>query len=212
MKKGKYIVFEGIDGCGKSTQSKSLAAWLAAKMLDVKVDLTREPGSHLVKPKFDLRPLLLSTTPLSKPALELLLQADRAEHTSIIKGMLDEGWWFVADRSYITGMSYAEANGNDVKTLEIILRFAIQAIPDLVFLLDIPFKEAEKRWPPPAERTREELLGEPHYERVRNNFRQFTKQFNLPMPAHYVVLDATKPVAELESEVQAKVQEVFGIS
>lgn len=208
--KGKYIVFEGIDGSGKTTQSRQLVEFLSRKMLDTKVDLSREPGSHLVKDKFDLRPLLLSHTPLSKPALELLLQADRAEHTAIVKKKLEDGWWVVADRSYVSGMSYAEANGNDVKTMEIILRFAIQAIPDVVFLLDLPFKEAEKRWT--GEKTREEALGEQHYERVRQNFRSFTKQFNLPMPSVYHVIDATQAADAIQAEVQSKVTELFGIS
>ena len=86
--KGKFIVLEGIDGCGKTTQVNELTKWLPNSGLmpkNSKLITTREPGGSLLGKK--LRGLILENNTDSKPSslAELLLySADRAEHLSKI--------------------------------------------------------------------------------------------------------------------------------
>lgn len=84
--KGKFIVIEGIDGCGKTTQIDEISRWLPTSGLmgrDSKLVKTREPGGSLLGKK--LRNLILDNNANNKPSslAELLLySADRAEHVS----------------------------------------------------------------------------------------------------------------------------------
>ena len=93
--KGKFIVFEGIDGCGKTTQIDEISKWLPSSGLIKKgsrLIKTREPGGSLLGKK--LRGLILDNNENIKPSslAELLLySADRAEHVSkIIKPALEK--------------------------------------------------------------------------------------------------------------------------
>ena len=86
--RGKFIVIEGIDGCGKTTQIEEISKWLPTSGLmgeNSKLIKTREPGGSLLGKK--LRNLILDNNKNNKPSslAELLLySADRAEHVSKI--------------------------------------------------------------------------------------------------------------------------------
>ncbi|MEJ2368462.1 MAG: dTMP kinase [Acidobacteriota bacterium] len=91
-----FLTFEGIEGCGKTTQIKRLGGWLEKS--GVQVTLTREPGgSHIGEP---LRKILLSREYSIAPLTELLLYvSDRAEHLEkIIRPALARGDWVLCDR------------------------------------------------------------------------------------------------------------------
>jgi len=99
--KGKFIVIEGIDGCGKTTQINELSRWLPKSGLikkDSKLITTREPGGSLLGKK--LRNLILDNKNKPSPLAELLLySADRAEHISkIISPALNNNDWVISDR------------------------------------------------------------------------------------------------------------------
>jgi len=91
-----FLTFEGIEGCGKSTQARRLAEHLRA--VGTTVTATREPGGSPVGPQ--LRALLLSETYAVAPATELLLYAaERAEHMARVIGpALGRGEWVLCDR------------------------------------------------------------------------------------------------------------------
>jgi len=98
-----YILFEGIDGAGKSTQIARLAAAFPQAIV------TKEPGG--TKLGENLREILLKENDLDKRAEILLFLADRAEHFGkIIKPNLDK--MILSDRGFISGMAYALAGGN----------------------------------------------------------------------------------------------------
>jgi len=165
---GQYIVFEGLDASGKTTHSEGLVERL--KSAGHKAVWTREPGSPLIDLK--VRDFILSDKKISPRALELLLQADRAEHISKIKPLLDEGYWVISDRSYVSGLAYALAKDMDPVELHPVINFAVDGIhPHIVFIMDVPLEEAKKRR---ADRgiadTREEKRGDEFAQRVKNNF------------------------------------------
>ena len=98
-----YILFEGIDGAGKSTQIGRLAAAFPQAIV------TKEPGG--TKLGENLREILLKENDLDKRAEILLFLADRAEHFGkIIKPNLDK--MILSDRGFVSGMAYALAGGN----------------------------------------------------------------------------------------------------
>jgi len=125
-----YIVVEGIDTCGKSTQIELLAQAYPQAII------TKEPGATELGAK--IRELVLFSDGLC-PVTELLLfLADRSNHASaVIKPNL--GRLIISDRSLISGMAYALASKKfDFQWLEQLNRFAMQDIlPDAIILFNI---------------------------------------------------------------------------
>ena len=150
--KGKFIVFEGIDGSGKTTQINQLSKWLISTDLipeNNKLVITREPGG--TKLGKSIRSLLLDTSIGKSPdsITELLLYAaDRSQHVNeIIRPTLDKGDWVISDRFCGSTLAYQgygrKLDINLIKDLEAI---ATQGIaPDITFLLDIPIEESIRR-------------------------------------------------------------------
>ena len=109
--RGKFIVIEGIDGCGKTTQIEEISRWLPTSRLmgeNSKLIQTREPGGSLLGKK--LRNLILDNNKNNKPSslAELLLySADRAEHVSkIIAPELEKQNWVISDRFADSTLAY----------------------------------------------------------------------------------------------------------
>jgi dTMP kinase len=173
MRKNKYIAFEGLDASGKSTQSKTLVEKLEAR--GEKVVWTREPGSPLID--LNLRDIILSHKKLAPQTLELLLQADRAEHTTKVKELLADGYWVISDRSAISGLVYSTSCGSNTYQIKNIMSYSIQVYPDLVFFLDITVEEAERRRLARNEAaTREEVKGNEFKNKLRDGFKYLAAQ------------------------------------
>ena len=147
--KGKFIVFEGIDGCGKTTQIDKISKWLPDSGLmkkNSKLIKTKEPGGSLLGKK--LRNLILDNNKNNKPSslAELLLySADRAEHVSkIISPALENNDWVLSDRFSDSTLAY-QGYGRNIN-LEIIKN--IESIvcqgkcPDLTIFLEISAEES----------------------------------------------------------------------
>jgi len=150
--KGKFIVFEGIDGCGKTTQINEIFNWLPHSNLisnNSSIIKTREPGGSVLGEK--LRELILSNNKDNVPTnlTELLLYtADRTEHVSkIISPALNKGDWVLSDRFSGSTLAY-QGYGRNID-IEIIKNLEIIACqkekPDITFLLDISPEESIAR-------------------------------------------------------------------
>ncbi|WP_297968343.1 dTMP kinase [uncultured Campylobacter sp.] len=113
-----YVIFEGIDGVGKSTQIARLSAAFPQAIV------TKEPGG--TKLGENLREILLKENGLDKRAEILLFLADRAEHSGkIIKPNSDK--MILSDRGFVSGMAYALAGGNfSFEELLSLNKFALQ--------------------------------------------------------------------------------------
>ncbi len=145
---GKFIVFEGIDGAGKSTQVNLLGEWFREKGYDVVI--TKEPTDTAFGKL--IRKLVLTGgkegiidgARISHEAEALLFAADRAEHVNkLIKPALKAGKIVISDRYFYSSLAYQWARGLDLEWLIDLNRFAIR--PNLVILLDLPVKESMKR-------------------------------------------------------------------
>ncbi len=150
--KGKFIVFEGIDGSGKTTQINELSKWINDSNLipeNNQLVVTREPGG--TKLGKSIRSLLLNTSSNISPdsITELLLYAaDRAQHVNeIILPSLYKGDWIISDRFCGSTLAYQGYGRKlDIKLIKDLETIATQGIsPDITFLLDIPVEESLKR-------------------------------------------------------------------
>ena len=146
---GKFIVLEGIDGCGKTTQINELSKWLPKSGLingNATLIKTREPGGSILGK--EIRDMILNNNKSNSPSIltELLLySADRAEHISkIILPALKNGNWIISDRFSGSTLAYQgygrEINIDIIKKLENIVCQNIR--PDLTFFLEISPEES----------------------------------------------------------------------
>ncbi len=150
--KGKFIVIEGIDGSGKTTQINELSKWLNETDLipeNNQLVITREPGgTHIGK---SIRSLLLDTSIEKSPdsITELLLYAaDRAQHVNeIIRPALKKGNWVISDRFSGSTLAYQGYGRKlDIKLIKDLETISTQGlIPDITFLLDISVEESIRR-------------------------------------------------------------------
>ena len=150
--KGKFLVLEGIDGCGKITQINQLSQWLPKSGLmpeNTKLHITREPGG--TKLGKSLRKMLLNTCNQTnlQPTTELLLYAaDRAQHVSqLIYPALLKGDWVLSDRFSGSTLAYQgygrKLNLKLIKQLE---EIATQGLnPDIPLLLDLSVAKSISR-------------------------------------------------------------------
>jgi dTMP kinase len=141
-----FITFEGIEGCGKTTQIHHLTAYLQRSQRPHLV--TREPGGTPAGEQ--IRQILLSSpnTPL-EPMVELLLfVAARAQHLQeVIRPALQAGKTVICDRFTDATLAYQGfGRGLDLEWIEEIQNRVMGSIkPDLTFLLDLPVEEGLRR-------------------------------------------------------------------
>jgi dTMP kinase len=197
----RLLAFEGIDGCGKSTQAGAVAERLGAR-------LTHEPGATPLG--VALRQLLLApdAPAISLRAEALLMAADRAEHVKLVVApALAAGQWVVSDRFSGSTLAYqGYGRGLDVAGLSDLVAWATDGlVPDLSVLIDVPVEVAQARV---AQSTpdRLERLGPAFAQRVRDGFVALAAED----PAHWVVMDGTVPVAELTARIVEVVRQRLG--
>ena len=139
---GKFITFEGSEGCGKSTQSKLLYSYLKKKGLPVV--FLREPGGVKISEK--IRNILLDTknSKMSAVCETLLYMAARAQIVEqLIKPALSKGKIVICDRFLDSTIVYQGYGlGINIKDIKFMGRIATSGIePDLTILLDLPVKK-----------------------------------------------------------------------
>ncbi len=163
-----FFSFDGIDGVGKSTQARLLAAWLRERGREV-VEC-RDPGSTAVGEK--VRGILLDTrSTISLRAEALLYMAARAEMVEeIIRPALEAGKVVVSDRFLLSNVVYqGHAGGLDVEMLWRLGEIATAGVrPDLTFVLDMEIAGADARLNRQLDRM--EQKGSDYRQRLRQGF------------------------------------------
>ncbi|MEV5160430.1 dTMP kinase [Streptomyces sp. NPDC053728] len=204
---GFFLVLEGGDGAGKSTQVEALAEWIRAKGHEVVV--TREPGATPVGKR--LRSILLdvSSAGLSNRAEALLYAADRAEHVdSVVRPALERGAVVISDRYIDSSVAYQGA-GRDLAPTEIarISRWATSGlVPHLTVLLDVDPETARERFTEAPDR----LESEPaeFHTRVRSGFLTLAAAD----PARYLVVDAGQEPQAITTVVRHRLDRLLPLS
>lgn len=206
--KARFIVLEGIEGVGKSTQIPLLAEWL--KQCGCRVTLTREPGGTALGE--EIRALLLSRRQEGMcPDSEMLLMfAARSEHLSkVVKPRLSAGHWVLCDR--FTDATYAyQGGGRDqdasrIATLEHWTQGDLR--PDLVVLLDLAVEDGLARAGRRGESDRFESERRDFFERARAVYLGRASA----RPDRYRVVDASGDVAEVQCRLRKAVAHGLGV-
>ncbi|HHU39957.1 MAG TPA: dTMP kinase [Propionibacterium sp.] len=200
---GAFVVFEGGDGVGKSTQAALLAEWLTDRGREV--IRTFEPGDGPVNAQ--IREILLSrsTENLAPRAEALLFAADKAQHVhAIVRPALERGAVVVCDRYVDSTLAYQGAGRVlDMAEVERINWWGTDDLrPDLTVLLDLA---PEAGLAGIASHDRMESAGEDFHARVRAGFLALAERD----PARYLVLPAREPVTALSERIRARVAELL---
>ena len=196
-----FITFEGIEGCGKSTQAKRLVNRL--RELAVPLVFTLEPGGTSVGQKIR-RILLDSRNQHLSPLAELLLYAaDRAQHVEeVIKPALEQEKWVLCDRFFdATTVYQGYARGLDMKLIVTLNEKASPGIrPDITFLIDCAVEVGLER---ALKRNKIQFQeGQDRFEREKKDFHEAVREGYLTMAMEdrerFVVVDGTLKEDELE--------------
>ncbi|HVS21116.1 MAG TPA: dTMP kinase [Pyrinomonadaceae bacterium] len=197
---GAFITFEGIDGCGKSTQLRLLASELRVRGIEVVT--SREPGGTPLGLK--LRAALLDVQEQVHPLTELLVfAADRAQHVrKLLLPALESNHVVLSDRYADATVAYQGAGrGFNPKLIEEIVQLATDGLrPDLTLLFDLSVAESVIRTRRRAASKRTDRLDIEDAEfhtRVRNAYLEIVKA----EPARVKVIDARGSVQETHAAV-----------
>jgi dTMP kinase len=190
-----FVTFEGLDGCGKTTQARLLVERLEAEGLEVV--FTREPGGTPLGER--IRELVLHGDHVAPWAEAALYVAARAQHVDqVIRPALERGATVVCDRYLDTSVAYQGAGrGLGVDTiLELNLLAVGGLLPDRTVLVDIDIETALSRVGDKGDRI--ERAGAEFWPRVVEGYRTLAERF----PERYIVVDGRRPVAEIAEEVR----------
>jgi len=184
-----YVLFEGVDRAGKSTQIELLQSALADLIV------TKEPGATPLGQK--IRQILLHEASPSALAELFLFLADRAEHIQkVIKP--NKNRIIISDRGYLSGIAYAHVkSGIDLEQLIDLNRLAMQGVePDLIVFFSLTPQELRKRFATqPLDSI--EQRGIEYLLRVQDIMKELLKRLDRP----YIILDATKSKEEIFHDI-----------
>ena len=200
----KFIVLEGMDGAGKSSQVTSLVEYLEQR--GCRVTTCRDPGAT---PAGDaIRAILLDRHDLQlSPTAEMLLyMAARAQLVAeVIEPALARGEWVVSDRYLLSNVVYqGHAGGLDPEAIRAVGQVATGGrLPDLAIVLDVDLATAASRLDRPLDKL--ENRGDGYRQRLREGYRR--EAAAAPDMIH--IVDATGPPAEVAAAIRRTLAERF---
>lgn len=205
MSQGKFITFEGSEGCGKSTQSRSLLEHFQKQGRSVK--LIREPGGVVISEK--VRGILLDKahTAMNKECETLLYMAARAQVVEeVITPELKRGTLLLCDRFLDSTVAYQGYGcGVPVDVIKAMGLFATKGVqPDLTFFLDLDTEEGLRRRG--TERDRIELRSKEYHDRVREGYRQIAKA----EPNRVILIDGARTREDIFNEIKGRIEALIG--
>lgn len=209
--RGKFITFEGLDGCGKSTQLERLATTLG--VLGICVEKTREPGGTAIGER--IRALLLDsrTHGLAAHAEMALMVASRAQLTSeVILPALRLGKWVLCDRFVDSTEAYQGAGrqlGSE-PVLELHRLLCHDLWPDLTILMDSDVgasvhraRQRNRAAGAGIDENRFERESHAFFERVHDGYLEIARR----EPQRVVTIDARPPIEVVQNDILSAVKE-----
>ena len=201
-KKGKFIVFEGIDGSGKSTQADRLVRYLKSK--NIKAVVTNEPQSDRPVGML-IRQALKKQISFDEKTIALLFAADRLDHIQRISEKLDEGFWVVCDRYYFSSFAYNDTALNKEWIISVNSEAMNALKADMTVFLDVPCDISLSRVSKRGER--EIFENTERQNRVRNNYLELFKRFK--DDENIVVIDGNAKQNIIEKEIADKIDKLI---
>ena len=196
LNNAKFITFEGIDGCGKSTQARLLLDHMNTS--GVETILVREPGGTNISES--IREILLhsSSSQMGDRTESLLMTASRAQLTQeVIIPNIDQGKFVIADRYSDSTLAYQGGGRNlDIEWLIELNNYAtFTLLPDITFFVDIRPEEALRRQD--SDKDRIEGEGIEFQTRVRKTYQILAERFN----DRYVIIDGYAEKGDIHQKV-----------
>lgn len=202
---GKFITFEGVDGCGKSTQAEKLVEKLFE--IDISAVTVREPGGDPISES--IRKLLLhAEESMSDRAEALLMISSRAQLTDkVILPHIINGKWVVADRYADSTLAYqGGGRGLSVNALDEINNFGTYTLkPDITFLIDVPIEKADERMSVSRDRIEKEGLN--FQQRVRDQY----LTIHAKDPDRVVLINGEQSIDKVFEDVWSAMKEKFSL-
>ncbi len=200
INRGLFITFEGVDGCGKTTQMDLLAKYLQTQGYEVVI--TREPGAKGLGEK--IREILLHYDgEVSSKAESFLFLADRAQHIDkIVNPAIENGKIVLCDRHTDSTIAYqGYGRGVNIDKLRMLNNLATgDRKPDITFVFDIDIETSMSRVG--QEKDRMESSGVEFFNNVRKGFLEIAKQ----EPERVKVISSDKSIDEIHREVLEYIQ------
>jgi dTMP kinase len=198
VRRGVFVVFEGIDACGKSTQARRVAQARGARF-------AFEPGDTALGAQ--LRHWLLDASEPMAPGTEaLMMLADRSHHVAtVIEPTLAQGSSVVADRFFASTLAYqGYGRGVDLSDLAAATDVAIgECLPNLTVLIDIDVETANERRARSAQ-DRFESADAVFHDRVREGYLELAHLD----PLHWFVVDGRGTIDEVADAIDARLDEL----
>ena len=210
--KGKFIVLEGVDGAGKSTQAYLLSKYLSEKKM--RVLPVREPGGTELGER--IREILLDPGEDRMTAqCELLLyMASRAQLVGeVVRPSLENGYIVISERYLLSSLAYqGYAGGLATEAIQAIGAFAVMGLePDLTIILDIDPEIGMSRDTVPG------VVAEEQYDRIEKKGVEFQKKVREGFlglakfdPGRIKILDGSRPPKAVHQEIKKLVEGVIG--
>jgi dTMP kinase len=206
MKSGKFIVIEGINGCGKGTQLPYLVDLIYGADKSNTVFVTREPND------FDgngrkAREMLKSDGDPYQNAHEAVgyFAKNRDTHNEIFEPMLEKGISVISDRYWHSNFAFQGAQGVDY--LEISLANNDSRTPDLTIILDVPVEVAFDRLDHRDGKTRRKFDSDKRFlEKVRKNYLGLP---NIMQEKNVVVIDGNRGIDAVKNDIKLAYDSVF---
>jgi dTMP kinase len=203
-----FITFEGSEGSGKSTQIELLAAHLREN--DYRVVTTREPGGTNIGEQVRLCLHDVANKEMTPAAEALLYSASRAQLVEeLIKPALERGDIVISDRYSDSTLAYqGYGRQQDLEALATITDFATGGLrPDLTLFLDVSVADGlSRRSEGDTEMNRMDLQALAFYERVRAAYFALADR----EPERWIIVDANRPVGEVQQDVREYVESYLG--
>ena len=200
VKRGKFITFEGCDGCGKSTQLKMMSEYLTQE--GVAHIFTREPGGGKISEA--IREILLSgkNSEMTDECEALLYAASRVQHLSDrVEPALSKGELVICDRYVDSSLAYqAHARGLGVDFITKINAFALEKyLPDVTVFIDLSPEAAFKRKKGADADDRLEQAGMEFHNKVYAGYKKLAEE----NPNRFVCIDGNNTPEEIFKQIVA---------
>ena len=207
--RGKFIVFEGCDGCGKTTQTERLRASLA-EATGKPCLYEREPDSRNIVGAI-IRSALYGGVKISPDSMAYLHVADRLEHIDHVTPILESGASIICDRYYLSNMAYNSTDRLSMEDVYELNRPCFETLPaDLFVFLDVPPEVTRARRA--KDRSDTEIYDADERQiRIRENYHRAI-EFLRQKGETVIVIDATRDMDTVSDDIRRRVFEALGIS
>ena len=206
--RGYFIVFEGCDGCGKTTQTELLRAAIA-RATGRSCIYEREPDLRNIAGAI-IRSALHGGVKVLPESMAYLHVADRLEHIDFLLPILNSGTSVVCDRYYLSNMAYNSTSRISMEQVYELNRPCFETLrPDLFVFLDVPPEVTKLRRT--SERADSEIYDADEKQiRIRGNYLDAI-EFLRTQGERIVVIDATRSIEEVAEDIRTSVFSALGI-